>query len=346
MQQNQHSDNQPANNPAVEWFGIIHHNLRKLLIFTFAGGLIGVLIALLSAKEYTAWTTLVPQTNNPANKLSGISSLAAMAGFNLDLASGDELSPAIYPQIVGSAPFQLELMNQSFEIDGQDQTMSLYTYYTTIGRSLKDKIFEGKQETIPDRNQLKNKPIQLTRQEEKVRKRIEKQVTLNVDQKNGYITLYAAFPKPGLSAQVADHARELLQNYITEFRIRKANEQLRFIEERYHEKKDDYYTAQQNLARFRDQNRNLATALAAADEERLKGEYTVALSVYNELAKQLEQARIRVKEDTPVFSVIQPARVPNEKSKPKRTLIVVIWLTLGLVCGIGTVFIRSSLIKE
>ncbi|MBN2737400.1 MAG: hypothetical protein JXR70_10505, partial [Spirochaetales bacterium] len=53
--------------------------LRTLIIFTLAG----LAIAILSPKQFTASTTLVPQTSNGSSNLGGLSSLASMAGFNL-----------------------------------------------------------------------------------------------------------------------------------------------------------------------------------------------------------------------------------------------------------------------
>jgi uncharacterized protein involved in exopolysaccharide biosynthesis len=83
--------------------------------------------------------------------------------------------------------------------------------------------------------------------------------------------------------------------------------------------------------------------MALTDVERLQGEYSIALNVYNELAKQLEQAKIQVKEETPVFSVLEPAMIPREKSKPKKPMIVAIWLFLGGILGVGIVFGKGYL---
>lgn len=316
-------------------------------------GVIGIVISFLSPKEYVSWTTMVPQTKNPASKLGNISSLAAMAGLNLDMAAGDELSPAIYPQIIGSVLYQMELMNTSFNVEGCDRPVNLYTYYTEYAKlgilyntgafliGLPGKIadiFSGEPKI---KSRAEGSPIYLTKKEEKVRKLIEKQVSMNVDSKNGYVTLYTAFPEAELSAEVADKARELLQKYITEFKIKKATEQLNFIEERYKENKAAFLKAQKNLAYFRDQNKNISSAIAATEEERLKSEYSIATSVYNELTKQFEQAKIQVKEDTPVFSVIQPAKVPLKKSKPNKILTITVWLFLGVIVGLGIIFGRE-----
>ena len=338
-------------------------NDRSTILKTmFIAGILGVAIALLSPKEYTATTTIVPQTSSSTSKLGGLSSLAAMAGFNLDnTTSGEILSPTVYPEIVSSVPFQLDLMNIPFTFAEVNHPVSLYEYYAEISKpevlSLIGKYTIGlpvviisaikgdsEQKTI-----FENKgPIALTKKQEEVRKMIAEQVTINLDSKQGFITLQAAFPEALLSAQVADQARELLQKYITRFKIEKASDKLSFIEQRYEEKKKEFEKAQIRLASFSDQNKNVTSAVARTEESRLQGDYTIAMNVYNELAKQLEQAKIQVKEETPVFSILEPAMVPREKSKPKKPLIVFIWLFLGGIIGTGMVFGKVFLkdIKE
>jgi hypothetical protein len=326
--------------------------LKAILIFGFAG----LLMALFSPKEYTATTSMVPQTSQSGNKLGGLSSLAAMAGFSLDMASsGESLSPLVYPQIVQSVPYQLELMNKPFTFSEVDHPVSIYEYYAEIKKpgmlSLISKYTIGLPGVIISviRGESKkvssgeNGPIVLTKKQEEVRKLIRSQVSLTVDAKQGYLTLQASFPEALLSAQVADQARELLQKYITHYKIEKATDKLAFIEGRYEEKKKEFEKAQERLARFRDQNKNVTSALAKTDEERLQGEFTIALNVYNELSKQLEQAKIQVKEETPVFSVLEPAMVPAEKSKPKRAMILAIWIFLGGIAGVGIVFGKKYL---
>ncbi len=328
-------------------------NGRKTIIkVTFIAGVLGVIIALLSPKEYTATTTIVPQTSSSGSKLGGLSSLAAMAGFNLDNAtSGDMLSPTVYPEIVSSVPFQMDLMNIPFSFAKVNHPVSLYEYYSEIAKpgvlALVSKYTIGLPgviiSAIKGNSEVKGLtdtkgPIALSKKQEKVRKMISEQVTINLDTKQGFITLQAAFPEALLSAQVADQARELLQKYITRFKIEKASDKLSFIEQRYEEKKKEFEKAQTKLAYFSDQNKNVTSAVARTEESRLQGDYTIAMNVYNELAKQLEQAKIQVKEETPVFSILEPAMVPSERSKPKKPMIVFIWLFLGGIVGTGMVF--------
>lgn len=323
--------------------------LKCLLV----SGVLGILVAFLSPKEYMAWTSMVPQTSQSGSKLGGLSSLAAMAGFNLDNmgSSGESMSPLVYPQIVNSVTFQLELMNTPFSFSDVNHPVSIFEYYTKIAQpgviSLIGKYTIGLPGVIISAIKGEDKkiilsddkgPIALTKDQEKIRKMIEDKVTLELDSKNGYLTLHASFHEALLSAQVVEQARELLQKYITRYKIQKASGQLAFIEDRFQEKKKEFEKIQVQVARFQDQNKNVSSAVAHTEEVRLQSEYSITMNVYNELAKQLEQAKIQVKEETPVFSILQPAMVPTEKAKPNKPMILLIWLFLGGFIGTAIIF--------
>lgn len=339
--------------------------LRTLVVFTLAG----LAIAILSPKQFTASTTLVPQTSNGSSNLGGLSSLASMAGFNLNMSQGTtELSPQVYPQIIQSAPFQLEIMNSLFHFEEVSQPVTLLSYYTdyykpgflskvkkyTIGLpGVMLKALRGEQDSATTTDQTLNATLKLSPEQEEVRKLLDKNLILDVNDKEGVVNLSASFHEPELAAQVTQKAKELLQQYITDFRVEKAEAQLEFIRERYNEKKMEFEQAQVQLADFRDRNKNVISAMARTEEERLQNEYQLAFNVYSELAQQLEQARIKVKEETPVFSIIKPVTVPLEKAKPNRPLILMVWIFLGLAAGIGWIFakeylgeIRESMQKE
>ena len=365
---NNEIENQPINNIEEDEIDLIAlaktvWDGRKTIIYSvIIYAILGFIIALTSPKEYTTTTTMVPQLSESSSKLGGLSSLAAMAGFNLDLNKGgsSQLSPYLYPQIVQSVPFQLELMNTPFTFSDVDHPVSLFEYYTeysklgflaavkkyTIGLPMViiGAIVKAIKPTPPEidysaiNDSLKNNPIYLTEDQEDIRKIIIEHVTLETNDKDGYVTLNTIAREPLLAAQVGQKAQELLQRYITEFKVGKAAAQVKFIEGRFIEKKKDFEDAQNALATFRDRNKNVTSARARTQEERLQSEYQLAFDVYSGLAQQLEQAKIQEKEETPVFAVVRPITVPLEKSKPKRAMILVIWVFLGGVFGIGWIF--------
>lgn len=336
---------------------------KTIITTTVIFMLLGFFVAILSPKEYTASSTMVPQLSSGKSKLGGLSSLAAMAGFNLDMnMETTELSPFIYPQIVQSVPFQLELMETPFSMKGIEKPISIYQFYTddyakpdiigvvkkyTIGLPfvILGALRQKQADTMPafSGDSLFAAPIALTEEQEEIRKMLAEQVVLETNDKEGYLVLRAIANDPVLAAQMAQKAQLLLQKYITEFKIKKASAQLQFIGERYTEKKEEFEKAQTRLAAFLDRNKNVTSAVARTEEERLQNEYKLAFEVYSQLAQQFEQAQIKVKEDTPVFSIVKPVTVPLEKSKPNRPMILVIWTFLGGIVGIGWIFGKQFL---
>ena len=331
---------------------------RKFIIITVAIFMVlGVAVALLTPKEYTASTTVVPQISNTSTKLGGLSSLAAMAGFNLnDMTGGNtQLSPMVYPQILNSVPFQLELMNTPFRFPGQQDSMSIYTYYTEVKETgfmeglkkytigLPGVIIKAiKGEDSMTNGNFPNNYITLSKEQEKIRKMLSEKVNLDVNDKDGFLTLSASTIDADLAAQVTQKALHMLQRYITSYKIEKASAQLKFIEERYNDNKKEFEAAQAALAEFRDKNKNVTSALARTQEERLQSDYQLAFDVYSGLAQQLEQARIQVKEDTPVFSVLKPVTVPLEDNTNGATTLI-IFTFLGAIIAIGCIFGKEFL---
>jgi LPS O-antigen subunit length determinant protein (WzzB/FepE family) len=310
----------------------------------------GLLIALLSPKEYTAVTKMLPQKNSVESKLGGLSGLASMAGINLNMNDDDDVNPAVYPQIISSTPFQLELMQTPLNFSNSSRPVTLYEYYSEIKKpnpflkytiglpQMILKAMKGKNEKN-DTTAVKG-PIRLTENQKTVRDELKKLIAIENNEKDGYVTLSCQMPEALPAAQLAQRAQELLQQYITSFKIRKAQAFLDFTKSRHDEMLTRYNQAQMELAAFRDRNRNMATATAKSEIERLQNNYNLSFAIYSEMAKQFEHAKMRVKEETPVFTIIQPVSVPTEKSGPERVVIIFSWMTIGAILGIGIIFWR------
>ena len=319
---------------------------------------LGLFIALFSAKEYTASTTMVPQSAEGGSSLSGsLGGLAAMAGINLGSTGGSTIPPSLYPKIIESVPFQKEMMKTLLTIEGQKEKLSFQKYYLEIfnpgllGYIVKYTIglpgviigaIKG-QPTSDNRKLTTDNLLTISQDDKKLMEILSSQLSLEVNDKDGYVSISSRMPEARPAAEMVQRAQILLQEAITDFKIQKAKDQMAFIEERYTEKEAAFTAAQNKLARFRDQNKNVSTAIAQTQMERLQSEFSMASSVYTELAKQLETQKIQVKEDTPVFTIIDPVSVPLDKSKPKRPMILIIWTFLGGIVGVGMVFGKEFL---
>lgn len=340
-------------------------NRKLILKVTGVCFVFGLLIALFSSKAYTAGCDVVPQTSS-STSTSRMSSLAALAGINLNqMDDVKALSPYVYENILNSATFRKELMQTKLHYEDVDRPVSFYEYNTSkefnkpgVGKIVMKytiglpfvilKAIRGEQPE-PDYSALAtegngsaSKIETMTKEEYECNKILSECLSMNLDDKNGYLSISVTMPEAIVAAEMAEATVTLLQKYITEFKIEKVQSNLDFVQERYNEAKAEFEDVQERRARFRDANLNTAKYSARTQLEKLDAEYTLALNLYSELASKLEQAKINVKETTPILTVINPVTVPLQKSKPRRAMILFGWTFFGIVLGMGAVLVLPS----
>jgi len=345
----------------IDMMGIIKRLWSKKVFIakvTIIFGVIGFLAAIFSSKVYTAGCTFVPQTKSSSG--SRVSSLAALAGINLgDMASaGESLSPVMYPQLLENVYFLKDLMYIKINFEEWEEPVSLVDYYTNpdyrktefnpVGILMKYtvglpgvilKAIRGDQPmpAVPDGGEAAKIPV-FTRQEYECAKIIKEQIlSIEMQEKKGYMSIFVNMPEPVAAAQLAQRTFELLQDYVTEFKIQKAAAQYEYVSARFEEAKADFEKKQEVYAKFQDANRILTSASARTEEERLKNEYDLASQIFLELGRQKIQTELQVKEDTPILTPVKPVSVPYRKTKPKRVQILAGWIFVGLILGCALV---------
>lgn len=359
MEQLQNQNNMPVEEQEIDLVELIQKmwiNRWLIIKVTSVFVVLGVLVALFSAKVYTASCDIVPDTGKSGN--SKMSSLAALAGVNLGEGTAvTNLSPLVYQNIMNGTSFRKELMQTKIDFEEVDKPVSFFDYYTSEEYN-KPGVFDYiKKYTIglpfvilnairgeqpePDYSAIGNNEgptvESLSKEEYNALMILEQCVSLTLDNKNGYVTITTNMPEAVASAQLAQATVVLLQKYITEFKIAKVQSNLDFIQSRYNEAKKNFEDIQIRRAAFRDANTNTNKYSARVEAEKLDAEYTLAMNLYSELATQLEQAKIEVKKDTPILTVVRPVTIPYKKSKPQRLQILVAFTFLGVVAGAGLV---------
>jgi uncharacterized protein involved in exopolysaccharide biosynthesis len=339
---------------------------RSFIIkLTVAFLLLGLFVALFSPVQYTSTCTVVPQSGNSSGG-GGLGGVAAIMGVNLGTAMMTEgtLSPVMYPEIIKSVPFTREIMKTEVIVDKSNgQPITLYDYYTdkqyrdfnllgaikkyTIGLPgvLIGAIRGDKEPEIVESSLIgdSNTVFKLTEEEKRVYDAIQGAVQINPNSKDGYVTIGYVFPEAKVAAQVTDKIYRTLEEYVSQFKSEKLNDNLEFVEKSYETAREDFLNAQDRLSSFQDANRGLTTASARSMEARLRNEYDIAYTIYRELATQREQAKIAVKENQTILTLVNPPVVPHEKSAPRRSIIIIGFLFLGVVVAVGWVVAAPSL---
>lgn len=344
----QNPDVQEPENDSIEidWMGILHKiiDIRKTLYKAAGIGVVlGIIIALSIPKQYTVTVTLSPEMGG--DKASGgLASLASsFLGGGATSNSNDALNVTLAPDIVASTPFVLELFNTRVQtLDGElDTTLVAYLDeqkqpwwgYIKAAPGLAIGIIKSLFTEETDTTATLN-PFQLTEKEATKVEGLRKAITADVDKKTAMTTITVTLQDPKVTAIVADSVVTKLQQYIIDYRIKKAKEDCAYLEELYKERQQEYYDAQSKYAHYFDTNRNIAFQSVRAEQERLQNDMNLAYQVYSQVAQQLQVARAKIQEEKPVFAVVEPASIPLEPSSTSRKIILV-GVIFFIVCSTG-----------
>ena len=330
----------------IDWMDILRRiiAIRKTLYKAAGVGVVlGIIIALSIPKQYTVTVTLSPEMGG--DKASGgLASLASsFLGGGATSSSSDALNATLAPDIVASTPFILELFNTHVQtLDGElDTTLAAYLdeqqspWFSYIVKApgmaigaIKS-LFTEETDTASVLN-----PFQLTQKEASKVEAIKQSITTEVDKKTAKTTISVTLQDPKVTAIVADSVVAKLQQYIIDYRIKKAKEDCAYLEELCHERQQEYYQAQSKYAHYFDSNRNIAFQSIRAEQERLQNDMNLAYQVYSQVAQQLQVARAKIQEEKPVFAVVEPATVPLQPSGVSKKMILIVVIIL-VVCTSG-----------
>lgn len=269
---------------------------------------LGVLLFLVK-NYYTSTVTILPDYGSKETTLSQLSGLASLAGVSV----GGGTPTDVYQNLLTSEAVLGPVIYAKYKTAKYPDSVNLIQYF---------KIKPDK--SLPPN--LQNRVKFLT-----AFKTLTKGLlSTNIDRMTKILTVTAKMPEPALSAEVVNNAVESLDNYIRTKRKSYATDQLAYIEKRLGQVKDSLRVAEDQLRDFREQNRVvLQSPELMLEQSRLSRNVEILGSVYLELSKQYELAKIDVVKDTPIVNVESYAGNPVLKAGPHKltTLIIIMFLS-------------------
>ena len=330
---------------------------KKLIVkTTILFFIIGCVVALLSPVVYTAQTTFIPQVSEDqmSSSKGGLGSLASLAGINLNQGSSTSdsyLSPLLYSKIANSDEFSLKLIEEEL-INLNGDKFSIKQYMLSDTNSSFNLIGFIKKYTIglfvKNDNELKSKETVngynfISQEEFNLVKSFKEKFSIVLNEKEGYIEVIASDKDAFISTQLVKIVTKNLQSRIIELRTNKIKERLEYSKNQYEQKQIEFNILQNNVADFKDSNKNISTARFMSELQKLESEYQLQQNILMTLASEFNNNKIKLNKDTPIFSVIDEVSVPNERSEPKRSLIALIYLFLGVVLSTGYLLAKEPL---
>jgi capsule polysaccharide export protein KpsE/RkpR len=313
--------------------------LFVIVFFTVLFSIIGYVAKVTSSKEYESQCVLYNEQNSSTQN-STMQALALLSGASSN--TGTEATGGdLYQLILINRPFLLELASSTVDLKNLDSSKTLYQYFDkeeeldlverTINRiknspgQLVSFLFNKPKpprlhyftKSIADswdssKVSFVNKPFitELTGNDKRIISILSNRIKLK---QNGKLsTLLVKMPEAKLSAQVNKLVLELLTKYAIRFKVSKQLENVEFLEARTKEAEAKYKESQQKVANFKDNNYNVVFQSVQSRESVLQNEFLLYSGIYNQLVSQLEQAKIQLKKDSPLFTVVEPVYIPEE----------------------------------
>jgi len=309
---------EPSADDEVGLFGVANVLLRRWTLVAglpLLAALLAGAVSLLVPPTFTATTSFVPEVRQQNRLPAGLSGLTGIAGqLGISIGADANQSPRFYADVVKSQGLMERVLLAKYPDPRSGRqagdSISLLQLLRVKGRSPADSLERGLKE-------------------------LDELVSARVDNLTNIVRLSVDSRYPALAAAVASRFVAYLNEFNATTRQSQARQRRRFVEQRIADGEAQLRAAEEDLRRFYERNRGWQDSPQLVFEEgRLRRQVDIRRDVYLTLNREYETARIEEVNDTPVLTVIDAARVPQERSKPKPILVMLLALVFGGVVGV------------
>ncbi len=353
----------------TELFQLFYQKRKIIYISMVVILFLGMVKSCTSPDEYESIAIKLSEAEKNESGLGNFGSLSGLAGMNLSSMNGANttatFSPEMYPKLLESKHFLVDLINQEFYFSELNETLTLRDYYLQerpadiltktfefirgipylIG-SLFERPLSPAGNDAPKEDPEGDRYLHISPQDGYVINQLAGKIKIEIEGR--LIKLSVRMPEPLIAAELNTIVFDKILDYVTSYKIEKQKINLTFIGESAVEAEGNYKRAQLNLASFRDTNQGIISQRASTKEELLEAEFNLSFQLYSTLKQEFENSKIELKRQTPVFSSFQDAIVPNTTANTTLLKIILFSLVGGFFLGIFLImiFLMRDFIKS
>lgn len=273
---------------------------------------------------FKSTATLLPETEK--SKLSALDQFADVAQLAGVKMPGSEVS-RLYPIIVSSETVLRSIIEKKYKTHRFTDSVDLVQYFELDEDTPEENMYEAL-------------------------KKLEKLMSTSFESKTGLVEISMEMKEPQLAADVLNAVIDELDKFMRLKKVTSATEQRKWVEVRLRQVQEELRDAEERLKNFREKNRRIMDSPELLlEQERLLRNVQVRSTVFIELTKQSELAKIEEVKNITVVNVLDPGRPPVKKERPKRlvnTMIVslIVFLLMSLYFIVRSLYgktIRKSL---
>lgn len=301
-------------------------------------------------RYYMSSVVLAPESSDNTSLGSFSSSLASLGLGSLGkLANNDAISPDLYPDLLSSNDFVVQL----FPIKVINKDGSINTnYYDYLNHKQKDAWWnkiKGYIMELIDPTPLTNFKgtekvdiFSMSKKQQDIAAKIKKNINCEIDQKTYAITISVKDQDPKICATIADSTRQHLQNFIIDYRTNKAKNDYAYYNNLCNKAKKEYEEARRKYASSSDANMDVSLTSVRSKIDDLENDMQLKYNIYSSMNTQKQAALAKIQEKTPAFTTLQSATVPIKPAGPKRMLMSIAMAMLAFIV-MSVYFLRKTI---
>lgn len=307
------------------YFEIITKHKQSIIYFNTIILILAIIFLFFIKKPYyISSVSILPEYGSKSGLMNQLSGLAAIAGINV----GEAAPTEIYQNLIKSEQVMSNVIYAKYKTEKFRDSVNLIHYFEI--------------ESDEASSDLKNRKEFL----EAYKLLIEKKLSTEIDRLTKILSISIEMPEPQLAADVANKISESLDLYIRTQRKSFATEQIYYLEKRIREVSDSLASAEDVLRKFREQNRIVSQSPALLLEQgRLMRNVEILQTVFIELNKQIELAKVEQIRDAPVLNIKEYAKNPVEKAGPRRLSAIIQIMIFSFALSIVYVIFSERLRK-
>lgn len=297
---------------------------KTICLIGFLGGSIGLLIGFVSDKKYLAETTFALEEKG--GMLGAYASIASQFGVDLGKNEGGVFAGDNILELIKSTSIIRKTLLTTVNLNGTEDYL-LNTYLSTYG--MQDDLFEkGIVFNFKDTHAFTQEQDSVVLQ---VVTKIKKG-QLQVDKIDKKLTIYRVQFKSKHELFSKVFTEQLVRNvseYYVEIKTQKSRSNVNLLQNRLDSVKTALNEEMYGAAISQDQNQNLARVQASIPMAKKKMNVEILMTMYGELLKNLELAKLLLLKDEPLVQVIDTPVLPLRFEKAGKLTSAIIGGILG-----------------
>jgi uncharacterized protein involved in exopolysaccharide biosynthesis len=290
---------------------------RRLVLFNAVFITAVVVYQLEFVKPYfDSKITILPDYGSKSTGLNNLGGLAAMAGVALNDGGS---APDIYQNLLTSESVLGPVVTTRYQTQKFSDSVDLIQYFKlNPDNNLPESLRRRKQ--LIDAFKLLNETV----------------IATELDKPSRILTLTVRMPESQLAASVSNKIVQSLDDYVRTKRKSNVTLQVFYIEKRIEQVKDSLNRAENQLEYFQMGNRLVGQSPRLnLEQSRLSRQIQIFQTVYAELLRQREIAKIDEIRDAPIINLREFAQDPVIKAGPSRARSVIILTFLSAIFSMG-----------